>query len=214
LIGPSQKAAPSAAGQMMAARNESWREPHFSPHLPTPPWEWKILDCGHYYLAKPIPGGLAGFNKDGVFCNSAGQPYDPQPGVVWTVEEYLKQKELYERLDRPYLPGLIKGSPACDSYIAEQRFQEAIGDAKVFSDLLDGRGVSSNRNDDFRKAYSYIVIACDEIGDNRKQALLKLRACVCRYHELDVSHASDLELPEFVQLLKEVSHPPTSPDNS
>jgi hypothetical protein len=125
----------------------------------------------------------------------------------------LKQQEIYEKLDRPYLPGLIHGSPAYESYIAEQRFQEVLGDANVFSDLLGGRGVSSNRNDDFRKAFSFIVIACDEIGGDRKQSLLKLRARVCRYHELDVSEASDLKLPDFVKLLKEASHTQTDRDS-
>lgn len=162
-----------------------------------------IADCGHYYLAKPLPGGRSGFNSDGAFCNSAGQPYDPQPGVVWTVEEYLAQKEIYERLDRPFLPALIKGSPACDSYLAAQRFQQAFGDARVFSDLLDGRGVSAARDDEFRKAYSALIVMCDEIGGNRRQTLLRLRARVCRHHDMDVSEASELDLPTFVRLLRE-----------
>lgn len=191
---------------MTLARGESWRKPHYSPYLGLPPSKWRILDIGHYYLAKPVPGGLGGVNSAGLFCNSAGQPYDPQPGVVWTVEEYQKQQEIYEKLDRPFLPGLLKGSPACDSYLAEQQVKKALGDAKVFSDLLAGQGVSSDRDDDDRKAYSYISITCDEMGGNRKESLLKLRARVCKQHDLDVSQASRLSLPEFVRLLKQV-HP-------
>lgn len=121
LTDPSQQAAPSAAGHVTLARGESWRRPHYSPYLGIPPSKWQILDIGHYYLAEPVLVGLGGVDSAGLFCNSAGQPYDPQPGIVWTVEEYQKQQEIYEKLDRPFLPGLLKGSPACDSYLAEQQ---------------------------------------------------------------------------------------------
>jgi len=205
LADPSQQAAPSAAGQTNKAQRESWREPHFSPHVSIPPTEWKILDYGYYSLAEPVPGGFSGYNQDGMLCNSAGQRYDPQAGVVWTVEEDEKQKEVYEKLGRLYLPGLIAGSPACDSYLADQNVKRALGDAQDFADLLDGRGVSSDRDDDARRAFSFIVTVCDEIGGDRNETLRKLRARVCRHHELDISYVSRLDLPTFARLLKEVT---------
>jgi pyrimidine deaminase RibD-like protein len=184
---------------------EHWRKPHFSPYVATPPSEWRILDYGHYYLTKPNPhGGRAGIGPHGLFRNSAGQPYDPQPGVIWTVEEYQKQQEIYKKLGRPCLPGLIAGSPACDSYLAEMHFKNVMGDAKTFADVLAGQAVSTaDPSNEYRRAFNQLILCCDEIGGERTAALLRLRATVCRHHKLDVCHASELPLPEFVRLIEE-----------
>ena len=184
---------------------ESWRMPHFSPYVAAPPAEWRILDYGHYYLAEPgARGGMSGVGRDGLFRNSAGQPYDPQPGVVWTVEEYERQQEIYKKLGRPYLPGLIAGSPACDSWLAELHFRTAMGDAKTFADVLAGQAVSAaDPSNEHRRAFNQLILCCDEIGGERNAALLRLRATVCRHHKLDVCQTSELPLPEFVRLLEE-----------
>jgi len=154
-------------------------------------------------LAEP-QSGLGGF-FNGLHHNSAGTPYDPQPGIVWTVEEYAAKRKVYKELERDFLPGLIKGSPACDSYIISVTTQASLGDAQTFVDVLSGRSVKTTGDTNLRRAYNSLVLTCDEIGGDRRDALLKLRVQVCRAHDLDVSDIADLTLTEFVQLLADAT---------
>ena len=124
---------------------------------------------------------------------------------MWTVEEYVRYEEVYKQGGKLYLPGLIRGSPACDSYFAGLHVKQALGDARNLADMLAGQGVGRDGDSDYRKAYNHIILCCNEIGGDRKEALLKLRAQVCRYHDLDVSDVGEFELPEFVRLLKAVA---------
>lgn len=53
------------------------------------------------------------------FANSAGQEFDPAPGVIWTVEQYYEQKALYEQRGAIFNPALERGSPAAEHVIAQ-----------------------------------------------------------------------------------------------
>lgn len=183
--------------------DESWRKPEFSPDVSIPPWEWKILSTGYHQLAEPR-NGLGGF-YNGLHHNTAGTPYDPQPGIVWTVEEYAAKQRVYRELGRDFLPGLIQGSPACESYIISVTTQASLGDAQTFVEMLAGRSVKTTAAPELRRAYNSLILSCDEIGGDRREALLKLRVQVCRAHDLDVSYVADLPLTEFMELLADAT---------
>ena len=180
---------------------ELWRKPEYSPHISIPPDQWRVLNTGFHVLKTPR-AGLAG-HYNGLFHNSAGVAFDPQPGVIWTIEEYAEKKEVYTRLNRNFNPGLIAGSPAEESFRVSTMTKVSLGDAEVFSDLLCGQQVKRNADPQLRRAYNSLVLSCQEIGGDRNQILLKLRARVCRFHDLDVSDVSALRLHDFVELLEQ-----------
>ena len=121
---------------------------------------------------------------------------------IWTVEDYCRVKKLYEENGAVFNPALERGSPAALHVIAQHQHQATQGDARTFVDVLAGLSVPGDGPEAHRKAYIYLVVRCDKIGGDRKEALLKLRAMVCLRHELDVRKIGELPLPRFVELLK------------
>ncbi len=134
-------------------------------------------------------------------ANSAGQPFTNVPGGIWTVEDYYRAKELYDKHGAVFNPALEMGSPAAHHVLAQLHFRATAPEAQTFGDVFgDLRVKPNNADSELWRAYSDILVACDAIGGDQKEALRKMRAKVCQHHSVDFLRANTMPLPQFVAL--------------
>ncbi len=139
--------------------------------------------------------------------NSAGDPFTNSPGRIWSVEDYYRAKELYDKHGAVFNPALEAGSPAAYHVITQHYYQATAPDAQTFGDVFGGLQVKPDNPDgELWRAYSDIIVACDLLGGDQKEALRKVRAKVCQYHDIDVVQANTMPMSQFATLWKAIGN--------